>query len=197
MRRRRWRSARAEQELRAWYREYYRRLAHETSNPLSVMKTYLGVIRQRSGESAALDHELALLDKELDRVAAMVQGMAQPPESLPTGAEGRVDAASLLEDLRLLYAEALFGSRGIGFEMGAHREPVWARIPRDALKQVLLNLFKNASEALQSGQRFSVALIPAANFFIPCLGIRLSDNGQGIRRRSWRVCSSIRAVRSR
>ena len=171
----------AEQELRARYRDHYRRLAHEASNPLAAMKTYLAVIRRQVGEGATPDAEFGLLDKELDRIAAMVRNMAQPPEIPPQAAEAVVEVGGLLEDLRLLYAEGLFGSRGIEFDLHGAAQPVRGRIPRDALKQVLLNLFKNASEALQAGQRFSVSLIPAASLGgVRCLAIRLADDGPGM-----------------
>lgn len=170
-----------ERELRAGYREHYRRLAHEASNPLTVMKTCLAAIRERSGEGAGHDEAFALLDSELDRVARLVRDMAQPPEAPPEQGEGTVEVTGLLEDLRRLYADALFVRRGIGFELRVSGEPVRACIPRDALTQVLLNLFKNASEALQQGERFSVALIPAANVGgVRCVGIRLADNGGGV-----------------
>jgi hypothetical protein len=171
----------AGQELRARYRDHYRRLAHEANNPLAAMKTYLAVIHRQVAEGAAPHAEFALLDKELDRIAALVRSMAQPPESPPQPGEGNADVGGLLEDLRLLYADGLFGSRGIAFDLSSSAEPVRGRIPRDALKQVLLNLFKNASEALQAGQRFSVSLIPAASLGgVRCLGIRLVDNGPGM-----------------
>jgi len=56
-----------------------------------------------------------------------------------------------------------------------------AAIPASALKQVLLNLLRNASEALQPGQRLVVSVLPLVNVDgRNCLEIRFVDNGPGL-----------------
>ena len=56
-----------------------------------------------------------------------------------------------------------------------------AAIPASALKQVLLNLLRNASEALQPGQRLIVSVLPLVNVDgRNCLEIRFVDNGPGL-----------------
>src|SRR5690606_15946898 len=69
----------------------------------------------------------------------------------------------------------------IQLELRAAREVPAAAIPASALKQVLLNLLRNASEALQPGQRLVVSVLPLVNVDgRNCLEIRFVDNGPGL-----------------
>jgi len=170
---------RAVTAVEARYREHARRLAHEARNPLTVIKGYLGLMRQRHPEATELVGNLDTLHDEIDRVANLLQRAGEAPVADPEAA--RCSVPELLHDLRGLYGEALFESRGIRFELriAAGLGPV--AMPDSALRQVLLNLFRNASEALQPGGRFAVT-VPGQVLSngVPCLEIRLIDNGPGL-----------------
>ncbi|WP_332671018.1 ATP-binding protein [Aromatoleum sp.] len=165
--------------VEARYREHARRLAHEARNPLTVIKGYLGLMRQRHPEATELAGNLDILHGEIDRVANLLQRAGEAPAAGPEA--DRCSVPELLHDLRGLYGDALFESRGIRFELriAAGLGPV--AVPGSALRQVLLNLFRNASEALQPGGRFAVT-VPGQVLSngMPCLEIRLIDNGPGL-----------------
>lgn len=161
------------------FRDHARKIAHETRNPLSVIKNYLSIMALRNPDANGLRGELNILHGELDRIAGMLERAGNPPAAEPEAASCQVSV--LLNDIRSVYGEALFEGRGIKFELRTTAGLPAAAIPPSALKQVLLNLFRNASEALQPGGRFAVTVpgqvVSNGN---PCLEIRLIDNGPGL-----------------
>ena len=161
------------------YVDHARRIAHEASNPLTVIKTYLGIIDEKV-EDATLKEQLNLLSDELDRVGALIRKTSDFTGTLPAG-PAHSGVAEILHDLRALYGEALFARRGIHFELHTSPNLPAAAIPPDAIKQVLLNLFKNAAEAIPEGGKLTVSAVAGINANgSPCLEIRVVDNGPGM-----------------
>ena len=175
------RDAIAEREaaLHRRFRDHVRRIAHEASNPLTVLKTRIDMLAQERPGDSTLQDEMSLLNAELDRIDKLLRSAAELPAETAEMRSCRVP--ELLLDMRTLYGEPLFGSRHIQLELRAARDVPPAAIPASALKQVLLNLFRNASEALQPGQRLIVSVLPLVNVDgRNCLEIRFVDNGPGL-----------------
>lgn len=161
------------------YVDHARRIAHEASNPLTVIKTYLGLIDERV-EDPTLKEQLGLLSEELDRVGALVRKASDFTSMTPSG-PAHSGVAEILHDLRALYGEALFARKGINFELRTSPNLPAAAIPPDALKQVFLNLFKNAAEAIPEGGKLSVSAVAGINANgSQCMEIRIVDNGPGL-----------------
>ncbi len=168
-----------EESIARRYVEHARRIAHEASNPLTVIKTYLGMIDERV-KDATLKEQLTLLSDELDRVGALVRKASDFTSITPSG-PAHSGVAEILHDLRALYGEALFGRKGINFELRTSPNLPAAAIPPDALKQVFLNLFKNAAEAIPEGGKLTVSAVAGINANgSPCMEIRIVDNGPGL-----------------
>ena len=175
------RDAIAEREaaLHRRFRDHVRRIAHEASNPLTVLKTRIDMLAQERPGDSTLQDEMSLLNAELDRIDKLLRSAAELPAETAEMRSCRVP--ELLLDMRTLYGEPLFGSRHIQLELRAARDVPPAAIPASALKQVLLNLLRNASEALQPGQRLVVSVLPLVNVDgRNCLEIRFVDNGPGL-----------------
>lgn len=165
--------------LQQRFREHVRKIVHEATNPLTVLKSRIGMLAQERADDMPLQDEMSLLNAELDRIDNLLRGAADLPTEANETRHCRVP--ELLLDMRTLYGEPLFGSRGIQLELRAARDVPAAAIPASALKQVLLNLLRNASEALQPGQRLVVSVFPLVNVDgRNCLEIRFVDNGPGL-----------------
>lgn len=168
-----------EESIARRYVDHARRIAHEASNPLTVIKTYLGLIDERL-EDPTLKEQLGLLSEELDRVGALVRKASDFTSITPSG-PAHSGVAEILHDLRALYGEALFARKGINFELRTSPNLPAAAIPPDALKQVFLNLFKNAAEAIPEGGKLTVSAVAGINANgSPCMEIRIVDNGPGL-----------------
>ena len=161
------------------YVDHARRVAHEASNPLTVIKTYLGIIDERL-DDPALKSQLALLGNELDRIGTLVR-KATDLSAIPPPEPAHSGVAEILHDLRALYGEALFARKGVVFDLRTTPNLPAAAIPPDMLKQVFLNLFKNAATAIPEGGKLSVSTLAGINANgRPCLEVRIVDNGPGL-----------------
>lgn len=171
--------ARVRAELQQRFEQHARKIVHEANNPLTVLKSYLSVMPERHPEAGALGEEVRLLQDELDRLGALLRQIGQP--ALEVNEPPRCDVSRLVRDMQALYAESLFGRRGIHFELRSSGTVPLAAIPESVLKQILINLWRNAAEALQPGKRFSLVL-PGSLLVngIRCVEIRVIDNGPGL-----------------
>jgi HD-like signal output (HDOD) protein/nitrogen-specific signal transduction histidine kinase len=169
----------AEQEAASRFSQQARRVIHEAGNPLGIIKSYLRILGKKLPEEAGVRQELEVLNEEIDRVAGIVGRMSEIPSDR-TPASG-LDVGELINELALLYGDALFQSRGIRFELTQPPESLRVKCDRDSLKQILLNLWKNASEALVSGQQVRISLtdhvIHVGQAYIQ---VRMDDNGPGM-----------------
>jgi len=117
-------------------------LAHEVKNPLSGIR---GAAQLLEGSVAAEDRELTVLIRdEADRIKALVERMEvfgdQPVE------RRAVNIHRVLEHVRRLAHSGFAAHLRITESYDPSLPPVWGN--RDQLVQVMLNLVKNAAEAL-------------------------------------------------
>lgn len=168
-----------EAEMHARFRDHVRRIAHEASNPLTVIKSRLSLLGQSHPEDTTLQEDMSLLNAELDRIGNLLRQAGKLPTEETESSNCNV--VDLLHEMRAMYGDTLFTRRGIQLELRAASGVPRVAMPSSALKQVLLNLLRNASEALQPGGRLSVSL--AGQLIAdghPCAEIRLIDNGPGL-----------------
>ncbi|MFN4342905.1 MAG: HDOD domain-containing protein [Azonexus sp.] len=165
-------------ELTEQFTTQARQIAHEAGNPLGIIKSYLKILERKLPEDGGRQ-ELAVLTEEIDRVANIVGHMTQTLKGAKTG--GETDLVGLLDDFLMLYADTLFKARGIRVETQFPASGVAVRINRDNLKQIVLNLWKNASEALTGGKMVKIAvsdnIIHDGASYVQ---LRIDDNGPGM-----------------
>jgi HD-like signal output (HDOD) protein/nitrogen-specific signal transduction histidine kinase len=169
----------AEQEASSRFTRQARRIVHEAGNPLGIIKSYLMILDRKLPEETGVRQELEILTEEIDRVASIVGRMSEIPVEQPISHDH--DVGDLVTELLLLYREPLFQEKGIRVETSQPAEPLRVLCERDSLKQILLNLWKNASEALSSGQQIRISLtdhvVHNGNTYIQ---VRMDDNGPGM-----------------
>lgn len=167
------------EETAARFTRQARRMVHEVSNPLTIIKGYLRILDGKLPPGAGVHHELTVLGEEIERVTRIVQRMSEVPA---VGADDKtVDIGDLLGELLLLYRESLFDLKGIIIEALVPTQAIRIACDRDAIKQILVNLWKNASEALSRGQRLKVSLtsdiLHQGRHYAE---LRIEDNGPGM-----------------
>lgn len=132
-----------------------RKLAHEINNPLGIISNYLLAMRMKlSDESMVLD-ELTIIDEEIQRISQMV-GQMELFSQAPSYDFSPIDVNVVVKDIIQLVKSSLFSRSGltVSFIPGADIAP--ATSSKDGLKQVVINLVKNAAEALVEGGRVVV-----------------------------------------
>jgi two-component system, NtrC family, nitrogen regulation sensor histidine kinase GlnL len=125
-------------------------LAHEIKNPLSGIRGAAQLLGQ---------NELTqLITTEVDRIAALIDRMQDFTDTRPLPVAGE-NIYPLLSHAREL---ALAGfARGVAIEERFDPSLPLARINRDALLQVLINLLKNAREAVRNEREPRVTITTA------------------------------------
>ncbi len=146
-------------------------VAHEIRNPLTTLKGFIQFIREGNKSEMYLD----LMESELDRIETITHEfllLAKPQvyECKPIRAE------QLMENVhRLLIAQAnLFN---IELIMKVESNLPMIMCAENAIKQVFINLIKNAIEAMPNGGRIMVEVMRLGTDDI-CVYIR--DEGCGI-----------------
>jgi two-component system nitrogen regulation sensor histidine kinase NtrY len=137
--------ARAERVL-AWG-EMARQVAHEIKNPLTPIRLGVQHLR-RARTDPRVDFDTVLKDNvrrilaeidRLDEIARAFSRYGSAPADLPPAVD--VDIATVVKDVVGLEQ---MGDRLVKWQVRGADHPVWAMAQRDAMRDVLLNVFENA-----------------------------------------------------
>lgn len=134
-----------------------RQLIHEVSNPVTVIRNYLGTLQSRLSENDAARTDLDVVTEELDRIATLLVQSRDLHEA-PGQPSDTVDLVREVQSLMDLLDSALFANHDIESDVQAPGEPVAIAMSRGSLRQILLNLARNAAEAMPGGGNLTVSI---------------------------------------
>ena len=155
-----------------------RKVIHEAGNPLGIIKNYLEVVRKRLPDHDILN-EVNILGEEIDRVTHIIRRMTNHTDEISE--VGNVDVNNVIESMVALYGDSLFASHGIIIEKELDAELSEVACDRDNIKQILFNLWNNASDAIEAGGYFIISTHDNVNLDgHSYVEIRLSDTGPGL-----------------
>ena len=154
-------------------------VAHEVKNPLNAMTIHLELLKQKLSAGAgpeATDPHVDVIAREIRRLDDVVQGFLKfaRPEELTLRPVSPAELAD--EVLKTLAVEA----NVTGVRLESQVAPDVPNIEADAgiLRQALLNLAKNAVQAMPRGGTLTIACAPTKDGRVE---IRVKDTGEGIR----------------
>lgn len=156
-----------------------REITHEVNNPLAIVQNYLGTLSIKLGEGAPGQKEIAAIRSEINRVGSIMQKYAQigRAEELVWR---RVDLNGLLDELLAVVAGS---EKHLSVDTRYDSAIPMMELPADSLRQVVLNLLKNAVEALRDTENGKVTVtsqgavnVGGKHYF----EIVVSDNGPGM-----------------
>ena len=166
-------------------------LAHEIKNPLSTIKINLKLIREEleAAKSAEVNQtaqerssqsfkralrKIAVVEKETDRLEQILEGflryIARPELQLAS-----VDISSLISDMIDFYSPQ-GRSHSIIIRQQLYDKPLVCKADEGMLKQVILNLFINAQQAMSDGGELLIRTARQKKDAV----IQISDTGSGI-----------------
>ena len=127
-----------------------RKFAHEINNPLGIITNCLTTMSLKLSKENEIQEELRITREEIQRISSMINQMHMFSQAAVTRFE-LTDVNGIIEDIVHIVKDPLFTS--LGMDITFRPEVMLPRImtSRDALKQILLNLLKNASEAMDAG----------------------------------------------
>ena len=166
-----------------------RKIVHEINNPLSIIKNYLKVLAARRDADAAGSHELRIIEEEINRVAGLARALAASSQETPEPLDV-VDVNAIVLDMLSLVQNSYAHTKAIRLNHDLDDQIPTLTADRNLLKQALLNLIKNAVEAMPDGGMVFIATrllsdIPQKDGAVHVDGlIRISvcDDGPGIDR---------------
>jgi len=136
------------------YREASRRVVHEVNNPLSIIKNYLSVLDGKLAKREPVVGEMSILNEEIDRVGQLINGLA---DLQPTETSRVTDVARVVDDVLRLFRATDFVPASVQIVVRMQEEPAEIDGDADLLKQILVNLIKNAVEALADGGKIEIS----------------------------------------
>ncbi len=128
-----------------------RKVIHEVNNPLSIIKNYLGVLDDKIARNESVIEEISILNEEIDRVGRIVGGLAGREAEPET-----TEVNGVLKDVVRLFSVSRYLPPSVNIAVKSREEPDAIACSADPLKQILLNLIKNAVEALPGGGTIEV-----------------------------------------
>ena len=157
-------------------------ILHEVTNPLASLRSNLVFVRDRLAPAGTVDaaHALDVSLEQLDRVRQLLGTLS----AVPRRPAPRYEVADLHGVIRRCAAFVAKEAEGRHIEVVLSLAPGERHCEMDVrlIKQVLLNLFKNAMEAMPAGGRIVVTTFERAGTRTEAASavIEVADSGKGI-----------------
>ena len=132
-----------------------RKIVHEINNPLNIITNYLKVLARRIDQNLPVDNHIRIIHEEIRRVGTLVRSLTSPGEKVADGRKN-VDVNATIKDIVSLFQEGL--PEGADLSIDQDLDPSIPVVEADPnlLKQALVNLLKNATEAMPAGGTITV-----------------------------------------
>ena len=164
-------------------RQEVRKAVHEASNPLTIIRNYVNLLSTKFAADNDTQRDLAIIGGEIERVAGILQGLGAKRDMAPvseTNPGTWVEVNQVISELVRMSLDTLFLPNKVNVEIAL--DPGMGSIvtQRDQLKQVLLNLAKNAVEAMPRGGKLSFESARVEHGGRNCAVIAVRDTGPGL-----------------
>ena len=152
-------------------------ISHELNNPLQAIQNVLFLLKSEENLSEQGRQDLEVILLETERMTSLISRLRATYRTPQTEDFQNVNLNTIIEDVYALTATYMRHQR-IVFEFCPDAEgPILTAIP-DQIRQILLNLFMNAIDAMESGGKLLVQTerLPEQGQVL----LTVSDNGRGI-----------------
>lgn len=147
--------------------------AHEIRNPLTGIKGLVQLLNEKYNDQED-EFYFSVINKEVARINQIVSELLILGK--PTAQKiSIVDMKDIISDLNpLIYSEANLYS--VDYKSTLPEQEIWVKVNIDQMKQVILNLTKNAFEAMNNGGELRLTILKREN----SCQLSITDNGPGI-----------------
>lgn len=158
-----------------------RKVVHEVNNPLGIISNYLKLLEIKIPKEQGVQQELQILNDEISRISNIIEQFASFSTTATVSHTATLSVNDLLQQMLRILDATLLDPRGIRLITNLAPSLVSIVTEQDKLKQIIINLVKNAAEAMPEGGAITITTsdIVAGD---KVLGVRLDvcDDGPGI-----------------
>ncbi|MBL9126294.1 MAG: hypothetical protein JNL97_01545 [Verrucomicrobiales bacterium] len=155
-------------------------IAHEIRNPLTSLKARLYTLEKHLDDAPLARRDTDIIASEIDRLERVVNealSFARPAEPVFEA----IEVVPLLRDVRDLISS---GTPAITWRLEGSERGIKVRADRGHMKQVLINLVRNAMEAVGESGTVTLRGVPcrvvSRGSEAECVRIEIADTGPGI-----------------
>lgn len=147
--------------------------AHEIRNPLTGIKGFISLLSKKYRDEKD-QYYLSLIQTEVDRINSIVSELLIIGK--PTIASKEINHVNdiLMEIVPLIESEAHLHNVQLSIQMTT--EPIYIMVSKDHLKQIVLNLTKNALESMEPGGQLFISSERTEEY----VWVKIKDTGKGI-----------------
>lgn len=157
-----------------------RRQIHEVSNPLTIVRQYIHQLRHRL-DDAGVQNELDVIREELDRAGDLLLRISRPETTGDADETTRATLNHEIHALKELLEDGLFAEDSKRLTISLCRENTEVTASPSAIRQILINLTRNAAECLAEGGKVTIRTsAPVWQNGQTWVELEISDNGGGI-----------------
>ena len=165
------------------------KVIHEINNPIAIIKNYIETLSLKLPDKHPAQQELGVIGEEITRVSGLLDRLKLFSKPGIGGFEP-VDINKLCQELLEILKKSILLPKQIESSLDLDPEIPMVKTDRDGLKQVFINIIKNAAEAMDSGGKISVStrflpespkiMIDEKKRIPGTIEITIADNGPGI-----------------
>lgn len=151
-------------------------VAHELNNPLAILSLRIEALKMKLGAEAAELHDLSIMETEVERMASLVANLLQ----FSRPGERQLSTLDLREEIdrTLELVNNHLAHRSITVQREYAEAVPLVIVDRQQMRQLFLNLFSNASDAMPSGGVLTIRVNADSNGRAVLVDVQ--DTGVGI-----------------
>lgn len=153
-------------------------VAHEIKNPLVAIRTFAELLPERFADVDFREDFSKVVVREIDRIdnlVARLRGIASAPQQQSRSVDVR---QPMLETLKLLRGQLEQSQTTVHYSI--EDDGPYVAIEDSQLKQLFLNIFQNAIEAMGSGGEISIRIARTQSPGPSWILLEVSDTGPGM-----------------
>ncbi|MGM0640947.1 MAG: ATP-binding protein [Thermotogota bacterium] len=131
------------------------RIAHEIRNPLTVIGGFLKRLYKKMDDPKSVKKYAGIIDDELSRLEVIVSEILEYSRGKKLPEFEEIDLNNLIDDVLMMY-EDFIEQKDITLEREKNVDNIYVDLDRNRIKQVLINLLKNAIEVVPKEGRIEI-----------------------------------------
>ncbi|MCG8549525.1 MAG: HDOD domain-containing protein [Desulfobacterales bacterium] len=166
------------------------KVVHEINNPVTIIGNYLETLKLKLPEKHPAQEEISVVKEEMSRVSSLLEGLTSFSRPRVGGTLETIDLNHICRRVLAVLKKSILLPRQIRIQIELDEAMPKATLDSNGLKQVIINLVKNAAEALEKGDEihFKTRLVPGSTKVLidekrklpGVVEIIVRDNGPGI-----------------